>query len=341
MIKDVVVSIQDSLTGIDQAGFGIPLIFDNTTDSDYQEITEISEIADFTSGDIAYDMAEAIFAQNPVVEKVALYGVDVASAGSSITDELDDLVLNNNSWYFLLLANRTEADQEEAASWVDSNEKFGVYQADKDTDVSTIVASAATMASARNLIIAHDGGSSDTEQYADARLVGIVAPKDPGSLTWKFKTLSGLEGTSFTTTEISNLHDGNVITYISKLGVLQTSEAYTTDGTYADITRSKDYLQARIEEEVSSLLYNNDKIPYTSDGIAQVGQVLQGVLKRAVNTGIIAEDEDGIGLWEVILPDIDDISDTNKTNRILPDIEFTATIAGAVHKVEISGVLEV
>lgn len=341
MAKDVVVSIQANLTGIEKAGFGMPLIFDNTVNSDYQEITEISEIADFTSGDIAYDMAEAIFAQDPRVEKVALYGVDVTAAGSTITDELNDLILNHNSWYFLLLAGRTEADQEECASWVDSNNKFGVYQPDITTDVATIVASAATMASSRNLIIAHDGGASAEDQFADARLVGAVAPKDPGSITWKFKTLSGLENTEYTQTEISNLHDGNVNTYVKKLGILQTSEGLATDGTYADITRSKDWLQANIEEEVSNILYNNDKIPYTSDGIAQVGQVLQSVLKSAVAQGIIAEDSDGIGIWDVTLPDIDDILDTNKTNRILPDIEFTATIAGAVHKVEITGVLEV
>ena len=55
---------------------------------------------------------------------------------------------------------------------------------------------------------------------------------------------------------------------------------------------------------------------------------------------IIAVDADGNGIWDVDAPDAEDISDVDKGNRILPDVEFEVTLAGAIHEVSISGVLQ-
>ena len=102
----------------------------------------------------------------------------------------------------------------------------------------------------------------DHPAVADAALVGRMAPLQPGSATFKFKTLDGITEAGFTTTEIEQLHDAGVITYVSKFGVLQTSEGFVTDKTYADIQLAKDWLKARMEERVSRVLFVNEKIPY-------------------------------------------------------------------------------
>jgi hypothetical protein len=41
----------------------------------------------------------------------------------------------------------------------------------------------------------------------------------------------------------------------------------------------------------------------------------------------------------VTVPDVVDVSVTDKEDRILRDVKFTGTLAGAIHKVIISGVV--
>jgi hypothetical protein len=43
----------------------------------------------------------------------------------------------------------------------------------------------------------------------------------------------------------------------------------------------------------------------------------------------------------VTVPKVADISAGNKTTRTLPDMKFTGTLAGAIHKVIITGVVSV
>jgi hypothetical protein len=154
--------------------------------------------------------------------------------------------------------------------------------------------------------------------------------------------LAGVSDAGFTTTAITALHEGNVNTYVRKLGVLQTSEGKDTSGTYLDVQRSIDWLQARIEENIMFVLLNNSgKIPYDDTGIAIITNTLQGVLKQAVSAGVIAKDEAGNGIFTVTAPKRADIPANDRANRYLPDVNFDATIAGAIHTVAINGVLRV
>ena len=49
--------------------------------------------------------------------------------------------------------------------------------------------------------------------------------------------------------------------------------------------------------------------------------------------GILAADP----AFTVTAPAVADVSAGDKTARTLPDVDFDATLAGAIHKVEISG----
>jgi hypothetical protein len=93
-------------------------------------------------------------------------------------------------------------------------------------------------------------------------------------------------------------------------------------------------------EAVFRLLATNPKIPYTDAGIAMVVAEVDKVLKQAFKQGIIA-DENGEPLYTITVPKRADIPANTKAQRILSDIEWTATIAGAVEKVEIKGTLAI
>lgn len=341
-MKDVEVVISDQTTPISQAGFGLPLVFDPNKNVAYTELSATAEIpTPLISTDLAYKMISRILEQEPSPSKVAVFGVDVVSAPSTITEELNKMIVEHNDFYFLLLADRDKADIEETAAWAGANNKLFIAQNDKAASVADITNMAGNIASSRVGIFAHDGGSADEDSYLDAAVVGRIAPLLPGAVTWKFKRCNGVPVATYLNADVSSLHSANVNTYLKKMGVLQTSEGKATDGSYLDIQRSKDWMSARIEEEILALLVNSEKIPYDDTGIAQVVSKLKSVLKLAVKRGVIARDENGNGMWSVNIPRRADIPTNTIANRILPDINFTAYVAGAVHNVQVNGVLKV
>ena len=75
---------------------------------------------------------------------------------------------------------------------------------------------------------------------------------------------------------------------------------------------------------------NNEKIPYSNTGIAMLVGVVDSVLKRATNQGIILE-EDGKGVYEISYIPREGMPKNKIANREYDGIKATATIAGAIH----------
>lgn len=347
-MADVIINITDQTRPLTQAGFGKPLILGDTeiitgAKDTYKEYMYLDEVEnDYASDTNEYKAAQALFAQEPSPEKVAIYNVtrDATPLPSELTDALSTIKTSHNDWYFLILTSKVSADIEVVGAWVDSNDKiFGICMgsSDETVTVSDITTVAATLASDRCFILAH----KDPTEFADSALIGKMAPKDPGSATWKFKNLNGITDAGYNTTEIDNLETGNVNTYIKKFGVLQTTEGKTTSGTYIDITRSKDWLKARMEEAVMAVLISNDKVPYDTSGIILIVDAVKSVLKNAASNGMIAKDDGGNPMFSITAPKRADIPVEDRANRKLPDIKWEATIAGAVHTVQIDGVVKV
>lgn len=341
MSKDVEVVIFDQTSPISKKGFGLPLVFVPDTDVEYKEVEGTDGLTTLVSGDMGYEMVSKMFEQEPSPQEVAVFGVDIATAGTSITDELNDLVLEHNDFYFVLLASRVQADIEETASWTGANQKLFITQPDITETVANIETMAGNISSSRVGIFAHNGGSVDEDQYLDAAITGRIAPTDPGSSTWKFQGLNGVSVATYSNTDQNTLLDANVNSYVRRMGVDMTSEGKETSGGFLDIQRAKDWMKARIEEGIFFLLYNSEKVPYDNPGIGLVVSELKAVLKLAVRRKVIARNADGKGMWTVTVPTRDQIPDNDIANRILPDIDFEATVAGAVHKVQVEGVLKV
>jgi hypothetical protein len=344
MSKDVEVVIFDQTSPISKEGFGLPLVFVPDTNVAYKEVEGTDGLATLTSGSMGYEMVSKIFEQEPSPQEVAVYGTDLGATTpdyASITGALNDLVLEHNDFYFVLLASRVQADIEETASWTGANGKLFITQPDITETVANIETMASTISSSRVGIFAHDGGSAGTDQYLDAAITGRMAPTDPGSSTWKFQGLNGVSVATYSNTDQNTLLDANVNSYVRRMGVDMTSEGKETSGGFLDIQRAKDWMKARIEEGIFFLLYNSEKVPYDNPGIGLVVSELKAVLKLAVRRKVIAKDADGNGMWEVTVPTREQIPDNDIANRILPDIDFVATVAGAVHTVQVEGVLKV
>jgi len=340
-LTDVEIVIKDQTRSLTQKGFGLPLIFGTTKDHPYTVYTSLSAVAeDFQPTDPEHLAAQAIFRQSPNPGRVAIYSVTRATpTPGDLAAALNQLVQQHNDWYWLVFAPRQqqESDLEDLGDWVSAAGKMFVCTNESGMTAAQIVAQAQAINSSRVIYFAH----TKPDDYPDAALVGRMAPVQPGAATFKFKTLDGVSEAGFTVTEIEQLHEAGGITYVSKFGVLQTSEGFVTDGTYADIQLAKDWLKARMEERISRVPYVNDKVPYDNIGISMIVEPIRTTLQQATALGIVARADDGTGLFTVRAPRREDVDPNDRANRILPDVYWEAVLAGAVHRVRVTGVVRV
>lgn len=208
-----------------------------------------------------------------------------------------------------------------------------------DHDVVTNVAGnvAATLFAA-NQTRAVSTWNSAPLSAPSAAWVGLQLPKDPGSTTWNFKTLTGITADDFTAAEIAALDANNVNRYVSIAGISIMQPGVTEKSQFfIDIRQFIDFLKSRMQEAVYGRLASVEKVPFTDAGIAIIENEVRAILQLGVRVGGLAADP----APTVTVPLASAVSTSNKSNRILPDIKFTATLAGAIHKVVINGIVSV
>lgn len=348
-IEDVQVIITRETTPVTQAGFGIPLIVGAKGTTTYDELgycicNTLADVAALvpadgddpgTAGTEVYKIAQKIFAQSPAPEKIAVVWLDMATPDTLVGELTALMAAGHNDWYFLLSESQKPADVDALAAFAAANDKlyFGSM-----TNTAFAALDDTTLALDRAVILCHKNAAT---QYPAEAWVGRCAPELPGSITWKFKTLSGVSVSGYTPTEIDAIKEkhGNVV--ISQGGILHTTEGTVLSGEYIDVIRSQDWVKARIAEGVFRLLASSPKIPYDDRGIAMVLAEVQGVMQQATAQGIIARDADGNGMWSVTAPKRSEIAADSIANRVLPDVKFEFTLAGAIHSVTVRGVISV
>jgi len=319
LIKDVEVIVTRETAALTQAGFGLPLIVATDVIKDYAEYTELAAVGeDYDENSMAYKMANRVFGQSPRPSKLAMVGVG-ATEPTEIVSALNALVEKENDWYFLLCDLQTETVVKALSEWIDAQKKL--YFA--TTDNLDLVKD---LESERTAIMYHD-----TDPTAAAGWVGRCSPEQPGSITLKFKSINGLQAVNIGVTDLVELHENGGNSYVRKLGILQTSEGKVTSGEYIDVMRSQDFIEARLVEQVSRLLFTKGKVPYDNSGIAMIVAECESVMRQATRQGIVAVDDDGNGLWSVTAPNRADISANQVASRKLDGVVVEATLAGAIH----------
>lgn len=333
MSKYVSVTITRQTAAVSQKGFGMPLILSTEKVAAYKEYAGDEALAtigtDYGATSETYKLAASILGQAPRPETIAVHGFLYGGiAPADLSSQLNTLQLEHNDWFYLTSTEQGDAEITELSTWVKAQEKL--YFA------STInTALAAALQNQNAVILVHD----KPEQYPAEAWVGYGAPQAIGSFTWTFKTLNGITPALYDVTTIATIEDNNASAYIKEGGVNITSKGVTTSGDYIDIMQSQYYIKARMIENVFGLLARSPKVPFTDSGISLVVAEVEKTLKDAFNNGIIA-DEDGKPLFEVSAPTRSEVSVNDKANRTLPDVNWTATIAGAVESVKINGVLK-
>lgn len=322
----IIINVFDQTAGISQKGFGLPLVFSNSKDISYQEVASAGDIVGVTGSDTIYKKVNQIFAQSPSVETVAVYGVDVVSASSTITDELNNLILTNNNWFWLLIDSDADADITEISNWIAGKSKYAVCQT--PGDVSASISLAGGINNKSMALVCHD----KADEYVDACIVGKVAPMKVGSYTLMYKKLNGITANGYNTTEESSLLDANINVYSDKGGVAYYKEgkSATPEVYFSDTKIAIEYAKAKYREGLLLLMTSQDKVPLDDAGIAQIVSEIKDLNVQLANAGIVAQDEDGNFLTSIEYPNRNEISANDKANRKLT-IKVSVTFSGAVH----------
>ncbi len=340
-LSDIVqVNITRETAKITQAGFGTALIFGPLTEftDRYRIYNSIEAVeVDFAADTEQWKAAVALFSQEISPQQVVIGDRDTLEA---LSDELSAMQAAYDDWYALVLTRQGDeaaqlADIAAAAAWIEPRNKIYIGCIDQATMLTTAtddIASTLQDAAYERTAIIY---SADHANYPEAAWLGRCLPEDPGSITWKFKQLAGISVDDLSATEVTNLKSKNANFYEQIAGYNMISgEAVVASGEFIDIIRGTDWLQARIAEGIFFRLINADKIPFTAQGIAVVENELRYRLEKAVDVGLLVA-----GSIVINSPAIAAVDPLEKAQRFLNNMQFTAQLAGAVHKTAIVGKL--
>ncbi len=263
-----------------------------------------------------------------------------APTGTFLSDALTSIRNENDDWYAVMLpyGGKQLASQPLLHDLLKDNERIMFFNSLDDEvlkDTAGNIAETLYDANKDRIVAFFHHNVVDMPHCAWA---GRVLPENPGSVTWMFKSLSGVTAESFTTAEQGKLDSNNVNRYVKISGLSITRNGTSSkSGFYVDVIRGIDFIKARMQEAIFRQLATLKKIPFTDQGIAVVENEIRAILRLSISQGILSSDPQPV----VLVPKASDVQPSDKANRTLPDVSFSATLAGAVHKVQISGTVSV
>lgn len=177
--------------------------------------------------------------------------------------------------------------------------------------------------------------SRDTKSAGSTCLMSRQFSRDPGSSSYANKILNGPAADSLTATELGFLEAKNGIPFVSIKSLSVTLKGWASSGRFLDITHGVEWLKARIGEAIFGVIANVEKVDFTQEGIDSLEAAVRGVMTAAESSGLLAAG------WTVDAPLLATISTSDKANRLLQDMNFNATLKGAIHKVIVNGTIKV
>ena len=261
---------------------------------------------------------------------------------ASVVTDLTAIQDVNDEWYALACTDRTKATVLAIAAWIETQIKiFGTASDESNiinqqagVDTTSIAAQLNNAGYVRTFCMYHQEATTD---FPECAWFGTCLPLAPGSETWAFKRLATISYTVLTSTQQANAFAKRCNTYEFVGGVGITQKGTMAQGEYIDIIRGVDWLTSTIQTYVYSVLVNSPKVPYTDSGITAIESQVKRALQLGVSNNFIAQTPP----FTTTVPKAVDVPSVDKANRILRNVKFQATLAGAIQAIEISGTVSV
>lgn len=330
MALDVTVNIKLAEI-VGKAGTWFPCLFvvnAELAEDSYKEYSKLSElVTEYDENSEVYAAASKLFAQNDAPNKIAVLAMTEFSSAKMEA-------YATKGWRQLVLVG-THADVISIAQYVEGNRNLMLFGTVKTMDELTELYKSVSQYD-RTFIVYHT-----TDAYAAAAVVGATAGLYAGSFTYKNVKIKGVQAMELSATEIEAIHKLGAITIVEKVGDIVTSEGKVASGEYADNVDSKDYVVQNIAYKTQKVFNNNNKVPYTNQGIAMLETAVIEALKDAHNNGMIADNEDGTPAYSTDFALRADTTETDRATRNYPYGKFQFAISGAIHNAIVNGTITV
>lgn len=267
-------------------------------------------------------------------------------ASSAVADDLNAINDEDSSWYGLVMVERVKQTQLDAAEWTEANDKLFITATDESDALNPAITTdlISTLKNTRYFRTAVLFHTNAATEYPDAAWAGRVFTIQPGGETWALKQLASVTPSSLTSTQKQTVVNkgGNTFEFYQEQIAL-TNPGKVAAGEWIDVIRFRDWLKDTIQVNLTQMMLNRDKIPYTDAGIQLCVNNLRKSLQEGQNVGGIAPDEldannNTVPGFVITYPRSVELSPSIKASRVL-SLGFTARIAGAIHVVEISGAI--
>lgn len=268
-----------------------------------------------------------------------LVPVNAASVENWVSATIPAVRAVKDQWYMLSIDSHADADVLAVAAYIEgikaTSPKFYVFSSAASNIKTSATTDIFSLVKALNYTHTAYLYSGMASSYAECGLVGRFAPEQAGSNIWEQKTIVGLTVDTLTPDEISYIHGKNGATYENVGSVDVVIGGKCADGGWIDESIFVDWLKSRIQESVWALLVNTRKVGYTSAGAAAIEGSMRSVMAEGIQVGGLAADPAPV----VTVPNVLNLSSAQRATRTLPDVTFTARLAGAIRATTISGVV--
>jgi len=336
-----------------QRGFGTLMFLHEdgavTPSTRVKAYTSFAGVAeDFNSADEPYKAALNFYGQNPspIDFKVGRY--DPAEA---IQDELDAMVDVDSDFYCVCpnVNLRDTTKIEDISTWVLANERV-LFHTSNDALVKDSIDVTNIMYTLQQSGDDDTCGfySSEVDEYPCAAAFAVFATTSYRGIntlkTLKFKDLVGITTEGLTVNELQAVKGFYCNVVYTVAGIKMVDDGITAGGSWIDEIIGTDALREEIRVRVFGLLSRQStKIPYNERGMSLLKTEVEGSLLQYRDNGFLSERVDLNGdilpAYTVTSKPVILASAQDKSDRIAPDIEFRARVAGAVHEILINGTL--
>lgn len=326
----------------------------------YRSIDEVA--ADWPVLSEAYIAAQTAFSQKPSADRVK---IGFRTLANPVVSELGLIQAVDSDWYALTFTKevRDSADVTAVAAWIEARVKLYMSATnDIDTEAPANVTNVSYLLQQSGYDRSGTFYHTDVDLYPDcalfSRLLSTNLNTPNSMLTMKYKRLIGITPVAInsgTLQQITGFVPGTGLvesagyfanTYISVKDTPYMVEGNMASGEFIDTMLFSDWLRDALETETLSRLVTTDKIPYTDRGAQNLVEGVDNVLQQGVsNNGIAADTDPDTGellpAYSISVQRVLDVPASQRANRVAPDIQFIARLAGAFHYSTITGRLTV
>lgn len=266
--------------------------------------------------------------------------VNDVTVDPGIATDLSAIKAADSNWYGLQIDGFGKAEIVAADTWLEANQIALFDAGTGDTDIINAVAANTALtleasSAGRTGVI----WNQDFDWKLSAGILGQRLTAVPGADTWHLKNVTGpLPSDFLTATQVNNLKAARVSYYQTLAGLpLLFWGTVAKPGVYYDQVRGRDWANNTIQINIVARLSSVEKVPFTDEGIEIVKGAILAALTQGVKNGYIAANP----APTVSAPRAQDVDSIDRGNRLLPDVTFQYTEAGAIHSVVVQGTVQV